>query len=500
MKTLRILASAVAIWGLGLGIWDFRADAQDATDPAAHYLQAAALYAAGHYADALRAFDAAADSPDRELAVRAREGKVRSALRIAEFDVAHVEALKLAEERGSDADALALVGDARWARGLFDEADAAYQQALAIRRDSPRARFGVARSLAMRSRLHDALDLTVATLRDAPRDPDLHALAATIEERLVRFDRAAAAYETYASLLPPAEASAAATSRARAEFLRSFAGRTPLMTTTRGREPQVTVPFKLVRNKVVVQGRLNGQAVEWVLDTGAERTGISFDLAYRARVRPVTSTLTAGVGRASLRRVQLARGERLEIGRMQIRDVPLSIRNPAADGAPRWQGESLSPLALGLSVVVDYPRREVTFARELPAQEDGFTLPMRVHRLPLVRGTLNATHPAYFVVDTGGEVISISAATADALGMEPPRRIPLRVFGLSGLDDTAFLLPGVDLAFDDIAYRKVGLAVLNLRAPSVLLGFQVGGIVGHTFLGGRRVAFDFARGELRLSK
>jgi hypothetical protein len=84
--------------------------------------------------------------------------------------------------------------------------------------------------------------------------------------------------------------------------------------------------------------------------------------------------------------------------------------------------------------------------------------------------------------------------------MRPSRRIPLRVFGLSGLDDTAFLLPGIDLDFNEIGYRKVGLAVLNLRAPSVLLGFQVGGIVGHKFLGEYRVAMDFARGELRLSK
>jgi hypothetical protein len=117
-----------------------------------------------------------------------------------------------------------------------------------------------------------------------------------------------------------------------------------------------------------------------------------------------------------------------------------------------------------------------------------------------VRGLLNDAHPAYFVVDTGGEVISISAETASTLRMTPPRRIPLRVFGLSGLDESAFLLPGVDLDFADIEYRKVGLAVLNLRAPSVLLGFQVGGIVGHKFLGEYRVALDLQRSELRLSK
>jgi hypothetical protein len=68
------------------------------------------------------------------------------------------------------------------------------------------------------------------------------------------------------------------------------------------------------------------------------------------------------------------------------------------------------------------------------------------------------------------------------------------------MDVDAFLLPGVNLDFDEIEYRNVGLAVLNLRAPSVLLGFQVGGIVGHRFLSEYRVAMDVARSELRLDK
>ena len=57
---------------------------------------------------------------------------------------------------------------------------------------------------------------------------------------------------------------------------------------------------------------------------------------------------------------------------------------------------------------------------------------MRIHRLAMVRGMLNSTHPAYFVVDTGGEVISISADTASVLPASPFRRIPLRVWGTSG--------------------------------------------------------------------
>jgi hypothetical protein len=97
-------------------------------------------------------------------------------------------------------------------------------------------------------------------------------------------------------------------------------------------------------------------------------------------------------------------------------------------------------------------------------------------------------------------VISISADMADSLDTRSPRRIPLKVYGTSGWDRDAFLLTGVNLNFDAIEYRNFPIVVLNLRAPSVLLGFRVGGIVGHKFLGNYRVDMDLARSELRLAK
>ena len=465
----------------------------------------------------------------QEEDVSARKEKVKAALRIAEFDDARDAAERLKADAPADPDALTLYGDALWASGLFDEAEEQYQQALSRAPEAPRARFGIARSLATRSRLEPALEQTLAALGSNRDDAEVNALAGHIYERLARFDDAADAYERYATLLPPEDITPAETARARVQFLRSFKGRMPLSMRPRDAAELYNVPFKLVKNKVVVQGRVNGTRVDWVLDTGAERTGISPETAFRAGVRPVTTTLTAGVGLPRLRRVQLARIDSLEVGPLKIRNVPVAVRSPAIGGAPRWQGESLSPLALGLSAIVDYRRRQVTLghalpeeaapaARDTPSRDtrqtpadaaaralmagdpDEVRLPMRMHRLPMVRGVLNARHPAYFVVDTGGELISISAEIADALDMHPVRKIPLRVFGLSGLDEGAFLLPGVDLDFQAIGYRKVGLAVLNLRAPSVLLGFQVGGIVGHKFLGGYRVSMDVARSELRLEK
>jgi hypothetical protein len=148
---------------------------------------------------------------------------------------------------------------------------------------------------------------------------------------------------------------------------------------------------------------------------------------------------------------------------------------------------------------VDYERRLLTIGRTVEPAAYTNELPMRMNRLALVRGTVNGSLPATFVVDTGGELISISDATADQLTPATPfRRIPLRVYGTSGWDKDAFLMPDVDLEFSSIRFNRIPVVVLNLRAPSALLGFQLGGIVGHRFLSKYRVTIDLNRSVVGL--
>lgn len=454
------------------------------------------------YHEALEAFDRAARSGDPDLAIRARKGKIRAALRVAEFSLARHEAETLRAQAPGDAESLALYGDALWSVGLFDDADRAYEEALAMAPGSARARFGVARSLAARSRLDEALNMALAASSADPRDGEIHALIGEIYERQNRFAEAANAYTNYINLLPSKDRSEkAAWSRAQVEFLESFAGVVPVEIDEEDRTMLHTIPFRLVRDKIVVKGRVNGgRPQDFILDTGSEETVLSRETAQRERIRPVTYTLSAGVGEVGLRGLQLAKLGSLEFGTLQVRNLPVLIKNPPLRGIPRREGESFSPLALGMSMMIDYEKKLLTIGRSLPKGEPDVQLPMRVHRLAMVRGVLNSEHPTYFVVDTGGEVISISADTARKLPPSRYRKIPLRVWGTSGWDRDAFLLPGVDLDFDRIKYRNFPLVVLNLRAPSLLLGFELGGIVGHKFLAPYRVSMDLEKAELRLEK
>ena len=455
------------------------------------------------FREALDAFDRAIQTDDHDLQVRARAGKVKTALRIAEYDLAQKEGELLRASAPSDPEVLSLYADSLWSGGLFDEADDVYRQALSINKESSRARFGTARSLATRSKLEEALTEAQAALAMAPRDGEIHAEIGGIFQRLNRFDEAANAYNNFINLLPNKDRSDKANwTKSQVKFLKAFEGRNPVDIDQQDLETMHTMPFRLVDDKIVVQAKVNGgRQQDFILDTGSEETVISRDTAQRANISPITYTLSAGVGEVGLRGLQLSRIDRLDIGDLQVRNLPVLIKNPALRGIPKREGESFSPLSFGMSMQIDYQHRQLTMARLLPAADaTDLRLPLRVHRLAMVRGMLNSTRPTYFVVDTGGEVISISAETAGHFDNGGYRKIPLKVYGTSGWDRDAFLLPGMSLNFDQIEYKNMPLVVLNLRAPSVLLGFQLGGIVGHNFLSHYRVALDMDQSELRLQK
>jgi predicted aspartyl protease len=473
--------------------------ALDVSSPEVYLQLGDQLFEETRYREAAEAYGRVKGAPDEAHAYRAATGLVRSLLRVADFTHAKREADALAKGFGLRAEAIALHGDALWSMGLFPEAETRYRDALTLDAVHPRAHHGLARAFTARRKLDRALDHAQLAIHHSPRDEEIHHTLAFIHDRQRRFDRAAAALTTYASLLPPGDGDRALLARAQIQFLESFRGRTPLETDPSSATAIHKVPFRLVKDKIVVSGRINGgRPIDFVVDTGAEMTVLGRRAAERARISALGFTVSAGVGEAGLRGLQLARIDELEIGSYRVRNVPTIIKSPPLSGLPAREGESWSPPALGLSMIVDYQRRELTFGRTI-SERGEIEVPLYLYRLAMVRGLVNDREPASFVVDTGGEVISISTVMASALGPSRIRRIPLKVYGSSGWDRDAFLLPGLDLAFDRIRFDNFATVVLNLRAPSVLLGFELGGIVGHRFLKDYRVALDLEAGLLKLT-
>jgi tetratricopeptide (TPR) repeat protein len=500
MRSAFRVAAVTAI--VAAGSFVIRADVTPSSQASEIQLQLGdLLFSEGRFLDSLDAYKLALKSALPDDTRRPRIGVIASALRVAEFDLARSEAelLHLADPTGPDV--MALYGDALWASGLFQEAENQYRDALAAQPELARGHHGMARSLAARSKLEDAMNEAQTALRMSPRDLEIHHTVGTIYERMHKYEEAASAFSNYVNLLPNKDHSEKADwSRAEIRFLRSFGQRVPFDTETGAEARIYTVDFRLVNEKVVVRAKVNdASAQDFVIDTGSENTIITRQTAQRLGITPVTYTLSAGVGRVGLRGLQLARMDSLEIGSLKLRNVPCLIKNPPLRDIPVKETEALSPLALGYSMVIDYKTHKLTFGKKLADEAKDIELPLRLHRLATVSGMVDGGHKVNFVVDTGGEVISISQATATALNKpQTGRKIALKVYGTSGWDDDAFLMPGVNLAFDTIKYDNFPVVVLNLNAPSALLGFQLGGIVGHKFLSKYRVGIDLDKSVLRL--
>ena len=500
---LRHFARAAGFLGIPLGIAVLAAQQPQVLTPPGAEVQvqfADLLFADGRYRESREAYERATTVPDAALAARASAGVVLSRLRVGEFRSALLDAEALMKTHIEDSLLLAVQGDALWACGMFQEAEAAYDRSLAIDPSQARGRNGHARSLSARNQLGAAMTEAQEAVRLSPREGEFHNTVGTIYQRMHRFKEAAASFVNYVNLLPDRDRGERAVwARESIKFLESFNNRAPLDFGEEPLEQVWTVPVRLLGDKVLLRAKVNGANQEFVLDTGAEQTVISRELARRSGVAPITYTESAGVGDVGFRGLQIGRIDLLQIGQMKVRNVPALIKNPPLGGLPGREPESFSPLALGLSMRIDYGQRLLTMSRKLPAAAYATELPLRMHRLATVRGTVNGSLPASFVVDTGGEVISISGATADLMSPPNPyRRIPLKVYGTSGWDKEAFLMPFVDLEFNSIHFSRIPVVVLNLRAPSALLGYQLGGIVGHKFLSKYRVTVDLDRSILGL--
>lgn len=497
MSRLLAAMACVTVWPVAAGM----VTAQDPQPvPADVQVQLGdLLLLEGRYGDAAEAYRRALTSDT--FGTRAGVGLILTQLRLGDFERAYSEASALRGRFQTAADVAAVHGDALWAYGLFEDADAAYEAAIKADATQARARHGRARGLAARSRFAEAIAEAQEALRLNPREAEFHYTVGSIYARMHSFEEAALAFRNYVNLLPNRDVSEkAAWARAEIRFLDSFRGRRPFDLGPTDETRVWRVPIRIERDKVLVRGKVNGgPEQDFILDTGAEQTVISRDVARRRGVVPITYMQSAGVGDVGLRGLQVGRLESLQIGDLQVRHVPCLIKNPPLGGLPGREPESFSPLALGLSMRVDYARRELTMSRQLASGRYDAELPLRMHRLAMVVGTVNGTHKATFVVDTGGEVISISQTTAGIIQPAPAfRRIPLKVYGTSGWDKDAFLMPNVDLEFNSIRFTRIPVVVLNLKAPSALLGFQLGGIVGHRFLSKYRVSIDLDRSVVGL--
>lgn len=476
--------------------------AQRSATPAELLQAGDVLMAGSHYGDAIRVYRNARETDDAVNRVRAGAGVVRSLLRLGMFKDAAREGADVAARDPQNAVAISVHGDALWAFGLFLDAEREYAAALTLNPNDPGALHGRGRSMAAQREFDKALADVQRAISLDPAEPAYQYTLASIYEQTGRYPQASQALLQYVQLLPKRDdTDLVKWARTQSAYLSTFKKKTPLQIVSKA--DSYTLPFHISEGRMLVTGRINGgSAIEFAIDTGTDQAVVTTEVASINHVLPFAALQSAGVGDLGVgyRSLQVSHMDDLEIGGLHVKNVPCLIKDPPLHELPGREGEAFSPLVLGFSMVIDYEHRTVTMARELPDEPAEIHLPLRIQRLAVVQGVINGSSRAGFVLDTGGEAMSLGRGTAAQLDMNPDvRRVPVRVYGTSGWDNTAFLLPFVDIEFARGAeFHQASLVVLNLDAPSALLGFNIGGIIGHQFLGRYKVSIDLPRHEVRL--
>src|SRR5207244_4004659 len=114
------------------------------------------VFTEGRFPESLDAYQHALRTDDTSRLREARSGVIQSALRLAEYDIARVQAEALLKSSPHNAEAVSLYGDSLWASGLFEQAEEKYKHALSMVPDLARGRHGLARSLLARRQVDAA--------------------------------------------------------------------------------------------------------------------------------------------------------------------------------------------------------------------------------------------------------------------------------------------------------------------------------------------------------
>jgi predicted aspartyl protease len=259
--------------------------------------------------------------------------------------------------------------------------------------------------------------------------------------------------------------------------------------------PAVTLPIVVVQDKVLFKASINGRVpVDMVLDTGADHLVVSAETAGRAGLRRTAG----GAGRGP----QMGLVDTLDIAGLTVRRVPALIRQEPLVVLANRGGEACSPLSLGLSMIVDYARRELTLGQRLPFERADVELPLHVAGLPVITGS-HAGRAVSFVIDTGADVSAVSNVTfAEAQPAPSSRRIPMRLFDAWGnrQPDAFLITPGLDLAFGALQLPAYPVVVRSWPDVEAVHGFEMGGILGHNFLRAYRVTIDLSRRVVRFRR
>lgn len=409
----------------------------------------------------------------------------------------------VAKAEPKNSNAFAVLGATLLSAGRFKEARAVYFNALRLNKREALAWAGYGMLDFYENRILDSLShLSEAVFHDSD-EPDYFFSLAQVSARAERYQEAADAYNRFLMLSRNTDDERRLRIKGLINFLR-FLGHKQSLYVTAG-EPKTSVPIEIVGNRPIIRLRVNGrdEPLRFVLDTGSGISVISDQTAKNLKIEPVTrGGYAKGIGGDGRFEIVYGFLKQVEIGDVNIRNVPVYIRKFHSDGSNIDGYIGLSLISKFLTTL-DYGALTFTLTKSGPSQTDavdGVSLPLRLTSSGFLSGEVQVEgveEPLNFIVDTGASVSVISDDVANTHGVSAFLKTEkMRVVGAAGVTDDvpSFLLPRV--SFGSHSRKSITAIALDLDLINEASGFEQAGILGGNFLRNYRMTFDFKNSKV----
>jgi predicted aspartyl protease len=268
----------------------------------------------------------------------------------------------------------------------------------------------------------------------------------------------------------------------------------------------------------LIEAKLNGKTVNFLIDTGAAELYIDPDVAKKAKVPLFGSTTRKGYAGGKKATTGAGRVDSVTLGKITIRNVPVQIL-PTRRFSAAAQGKRVDGV-LGISLLshflstFDYPKGELVLRpktpdnarqfEELAKNGQGTAMPfwMAGDHFIVTWGKVAQSPPLLFFVDTGlagGGFVCPSSTLKDA-GINVQQGSEIEGIGGGGtLKAVEFKVPYLSLG--GVEARDIQ-SYLGVFPPTLEYGegFRIAGIVSHEFFRPYSLTFDFQGMRLFVTK
>jgi tetratricopeptide (TPR) repeat protein len=471
-------------------------------------LRATERFRARDFAQAATFFRQAVDLDSKNVA--AREGLVRALLKSHAIDEAVEKARGYAASEASDW-SFALLGDALYRSGQFDEAGVAYTSSLAAGQ-SAHAHLGLYRLLRSNADRKSASQHLLKAYELAPDDLDV--LFAWIERHWVDEDGIQTLPELCEKYLAMARIQDPSRSRvvtAMQALERTGGGKHWRL---EGGVRSITIPLEqdggsarhgLLR-RTYINARVNGgRPLRLLLDTGAGGITLKSRVAKKCGVSLIGKVALSGIGSGGPAEASMALADSVSIGTLTFRNANLLV----SDAMPSQFDGILGPNVFEEFLVrIDFPRSVLhlgplpsldgvtdpddwsSFDRQASAETASYTQ-IRIFGSRLVVPTLvNGATRSHFLLDSGAFDNLISLQLASRLGRVGSAG-DARVWGMSGAVAEVRRLGKVTLQVG--RFSQSNSAVLAFDTPELddESGYRMGGLIGNPVLNQLVITIDY---------